>query len=288
MPRRDLASHPQVQDYLKNHKVYVSFSTSPKNLSKLLPMLRTLDLELVEKIYLALPEKYRNTQEYGPIPPEILNFTKLEIIARDQKDLGPIMKMLPAIEKVAALDPYALVISIDDDTGFPKGMVNELIYYSVLYPNAIISGAGHYAKFFGISPEEWPAQGRTTQAPFCGFGEISYCDTVEGWMGIAYKPHLVNTERIKQIAALSKACKTSDDLVISYVLAESGVERIRTVNSYFPHIHRFAFEEHEGALHKTTIETPGWSPRMSVDGFFSGSTNSARYQRCVLDIKPHP
>ncbi|MEI6791537.1 MAG: hypothetical protein WCK42_10185, partial [Myxococcaceae bacterium] len=138
MPRRDLASHPQVQDYLKNHKVYVSFSTSPKNLSKLLPMLRTLDLELVEKIYLALPEKYRNTQEYGPIPPEILNFTKLEIIARDQKDLGPIMKMLPAIEKVAALDPYALVISIDDDTGFPKGMVNELIYYSVLYPNAII------------------------------------------------------------------------------------------------------------------------------------------------------
>lgn len=277
MPKRNLSSVP--------NKVYVSFSTSPKRVSKLMPMLRTLDLEHIEKIFVALPEKYRGTEEYGRIPQELLDFPKIEIIARDQKDLGPIMKMLAAIEKIGATDPDAIVISIDDDTGFPKGAVNELIYWANLFPKAVISGAGNYAEMFGILPEEWPSVGKATSAPFCGSGEMSYCDTVEGWRGIAYRPRLVNIPRMKEVAQFSRACRTSDDLVISYVLAESGVDRIRVVNKFFPDIHRFDSNSDEGALHKIKLDIPGWKPRPSVDSKFSGTTNSERYQRCVLDIR---
>ncbi len=277
MPKRSLASVPD--------KVYISFSTSPKRVSKLMPMLKTLDLEHVEKVFVALPEKYRDTEEYGPIPEELLNFPKIEIIARDQKDLGPIMKMLPAIEKIGSTDPNAIVISVDDDVGFPKGAINELIYYANLFPKAIISGAGNYAETFGILTEEWPELGKAQKAPFCGSGEISYCDTVEGWRAIAYRPRFVNIKRMKEIARLSKACRTSDDLVISYVLAERGVDKIRVVNRFFPDIHRFEFGSEDGALHKIHLNIEGWSPRSSVDSRFSGTTNSERYQRCVLDIR---
>lgn len=279
LPKRELTSVPD--------KVYVSFTTSPDRLSKLLPMLKTLDLEHVEKVYLALPEKYRETQDYGTIPKEILDFhfPKLEIIARDKKDLGPIMKMHATIEKVGKTNPNAIVISVDDDIGFPKGAINELIFYATLFPNAVISGAGNYAETFGILPAEWPAHGKAKHAPFCGGSEISYCDTVEGWRGIAYRPRLVNLDRMKEVAQYSKACRTSDDLVISYVLAESGIEKIRIVNKFFPDIHRFEFGSGEGALHKIKLDIPGWSPRSSVDSKFSGTTNSERYQRCVLDIR---
>src|SRR3989338_6515814 len=278
MPVRDIDSHPAVKNYLQKHSVIISFTTSPERLKNLTPMLRTLDTTHVSHIWLALPKQYKNKEDYGVIPEEISKFPKLEIIARDQYDYGPITKMLPAIEKIKALDPDALVISVDDDTGFPKGMINELIYYSILHSNSIVSGAGNYVEIFGILPEEWPGLGKAQKRPFCGNAELSYCDTVEGWKAIAYKPRLVDTERMKQIAGISKACRTSDDLVISYVLAESGVEKIRITNNYFPDIHRFESGHDEGALHNIRLDIPGWSPRPSIDCKFSSTTNSERYQ----------
>jgi hypothetical protein len=277
LPKRELKSVPD--------KVYISLTTSPDRLSKLMPMLKTLDLEHIEKIFLALPEKYRDTQEYGEIPPELLNFPKLEIIAREEKDLGPIMKMYAAIDKVGKTDPNAIIISVDDDIGFPKGAINELIFHATLFPNAVVSGAGNYVETFGILSEEWPIHGKAKRAPFCGGAEISYCDTVEGWRGIAYRPRFVNLDRMKEVSQYSKACRTSDDLVISYVLAESRIEKIRVSNRFFPDIHRFEFGSGEGALHRIKLNIPGWSPRSSVDSLFSGTTNSERYQRCVLDIR---
>ncbi|MES2504642.1 MAG: hypothetical protein V4534_07180 [Myxococcota bacterium] len=274
-----------ISQLVGQQKIYISLSTSPKRLGRILPALRTLDLTHVEKIYLALPKLYRNQEAYGEIPQTLKDFPKLEIIAQDQDDLGPIMKMLPAVELVGKLDQNALVIAVDDDIGFPGGAINELIYYAILHPNAVISGWGNYAETFGILPSEWPSQGKATKAPFCGSRELSYCDTVEGWRGIVYRPRLVNTKRLREVAQLSKACRTSDDLVVSHVLAESGIEKIRVVNHFYPDIHRFEASEDDGALHKINLNIPGWSPRPSIDAKFSGTTNSERYQRCVLDIR---
>ena len=285
MPVRDIDSDPAVTSYLQKHPVIVSFTTSPERLKNLTPMLRTLDTTHVTHIWLALPKQYKNEEDYGPVPEEILKFPKLEIIARDQFDYGPITKMLPAIEKISSLDPDALVISVDDDTGFPKGMINELIYHSILHPHAVVSGAGNYVEIFGILAEEWPTGSKAKRTPFCGHADLSYCDTVEGWRAVAYKPKLVNVERMKQIVRLSKACRTSDDLVISYVLSESRVEKIRITNKYLQDIHRFDSESDKNALHLVRLNIPGWSPRPSIDARFSGTSNSERYQRCVLDIR---
>lgn len=277
MPKRKLNNTEQ--------KAYITLSTSPQRISKIIPTLKTLDLEHIERIFLALPKKYRNKEPYGPIPEAIRNFAKLEIIAEDQDDLGPIMKMLPALEKVKQINDNAIVISIDDDNGLPIGAINELIYHATLFPNAVISGAGHYIEIFGILPEEWPSQGKAKQSPLCETSQISYCDTAEGWGAIAYRPRLVNTARLRELSQLSLACRTSDDLVISYVLAESAVPKIRIANRFFPEVHRFDFGTDSSGLQKIKIDAPGWSPRPSLDAKFSRTTNSERYQRCVLDIR---
>ena len=117
-PVRDLRTSSKAMRYLEKHKVYVTMTSSPSRLGKLESTLKTLDLEHVEKVFLALPKLYRNKEPYGlkSVKPILAKDPKCEIIAQDEEDLGPIMKMLPAIERVAKLDPDALVITVDDDS----------------------------------------------------------------------------------------------------------------------------------------------------------------------------
>ncbi len=52
VPVRDLSKDKAVKDFLSNHKVYVSLTTSPTIISKISRMLETLDLTYVEKVFL--------------------------------------------------------------------------------------------------------------------------------------------------------------------------------------------------------------------------------------------
>ena len=169
-------------------------------------------------------------------------------------------------------------------------MINESIYHVAEYPGTIFSGWGNYVELHGIIASEWPKEGKAYKSPLCGSGPFTYCDTVEGWRGIAYRPRLVNTNRLRELANISKACRTSDDIVISYVLAESGYDKVRINNKYNRNFVQFKSNYDPGALHKVKIEKPGWTPRKSVDNFYGwsqNSTNPERYQRCVLDIIEH-
>ncbi len=286
MPSENLFAYAPTRLYLQKHKVYVSYTTSPERLRDSIWMLRTLDLLYVEKIFLAIPKLYRNKDPYPEIPPEILNFPKLEVIAQDQEDLGPIMKILPAIEKVRPLDPDAIVISVDDDIGYQKGTFGQLIKYAVLYPDAIIAAAASYAELFGIKPYEWPHDDMTRKAPYCGNIGLSYCNIVEGYRGIAYKPRLFNSNKMAEMTRSSKSCRTSDDLVISYVLALDKIPRIRIANDFVYDVHRFDFGEDGNALHKAPkSKADNWNPNWSWEAMIASTTHSERYQRCVYEYK---
>lgn len=289
MPKEDILAIPAVKSYLEKHKVYISLTSSPDRLPEIIWMLKTLDLEHVEKIYLALPEKYKNKEPYGPIPAEIEHFPKLEIIARHERDIGPATKIFYALKLVAERDPDAIVISLDDDTGLPWGGVSQLIKYAVLYPDAVVGGSGRYAKLFGISHEEgeWPDDAMTQKAPYCGHGEVSYCNVLEGYKGIAYKPRLLNIGQVAKLAEISKSCLASDDLVISYVLALNHVDRIRISHPvYFYQVNQFSVGFKPGALHKMpNAYTDGWKPRWSWANAVGVSLTADRYQRCGHEIK---
>lgn len=284
-PKEDILAIPQVATYLGKHKVYISFTTSPERIHNAIWMLKTLDLENVDEILLALPALYKNKHPYGIIPSEIINFPKLKVIAQDREDIGPATKILYALAEVAKTDPDAIVISLDDDTGLPFGGVGQLIKHAVLYPDAVVGGAGRYIGLYGIQHHEWLADSMTEKAPYCSHGELSYCHVLEGYKGIAYKPRLVDVDRAIDLAKASKHCLTSDDLVISYHLAERKIERIRIANPFYYKVGQFGFGFQGDALHNIKSDYPdGWAPRSSWAGLVGVGNTAERYQRCVYDL----
>lgn len=239
-PVEDILANPKVAAHVSQHKTYVSLTTSPKRLSKIHWALKTLDLTYVDTIYLALPEKYKDKEEYGPTDRLEKMFPKLKIIRR-KIDLGPIMKLLPAVEEVQALgDLEARVITIDDDTAYPKGMIGQLIKESVL-KNAVIAGSGEHSANFGLHPY-WPQTNSIVPA----------IDIVEGFGGVAYPAKYVDVDRTTKVSQMGtgKVCLTSDDVTISWVLAENRVPRFTIKNQFFPGVRQFDFGFEGDALHQ--------------------------------------
>lgn len=272
-PREDIRKIPRVREFLAKHKIYISMTTSPKRIGKIVYVLKTLNLDVVEKIFVALPQKYRDTDAYV-IPEELKNFPKVEIL-QGGEDLGPIMKLLPATKSVKALgDANAIVVTVDDDTGYHPDLLGQLIKNAIIYDVAIGS-KGVNIDFWNISREIWP-QG-TDSRPGCYSGfDVSYCDVFEGYGSIAYPVKWVDVELLTLLSKVSKACKTSDDYVISFGLAWSGAPRALLTNTSFGDgIFQFAYGFEEDALHRGS----GF-----LEAASSGSSLVARYQQCARDL----
>ena len=120
---------------------------------------------------------------------------------------------------------------------------------------------------------------------------MSYCNILEGYKGIAYKPRLVDTKAIRRLSKISTACLLSDDFIISYVLAANKVDRIRISNFYFNKVNQFKFGFQGDALHKApNLYLDDWSPRWSWGSSVGVTETSHRYQRCAyeLNANSHP
>jgi len=272
-PVRDISKITKIKNFLKNHEVHISLTTSPLRLPKILAVLATLDTTYVKNINVVLPKKYgKNKESYDQNDiDKISKYPKVNII-RTEKDYGPITKMLPVIRQVN--DPKSIIISVDDDVGYPIGMVNEFIYQKVVkYPNAVI---------------ESPDEGQNFRNDISNFNKLfprkkankPYADLVEGWLGVAYSKKLVNDKEMEIIADLSKECLLSDDLVISYVLAKHNVPVVKVNNKYLGLQLSYNYGAGDDALHKG-----GGTGNVAKVGSFSDDFNKEKYEICLYDIK---
>jgi hypothetical protein len=203
-------------------------------------------LSVPEKVFVTIPLRYKNTESYDLAEIEKLKqySPKIEIL-RPETDLGPIMKLLPAAETVQKIPTGTLrkiIVTFDDDIGYPAGLPEQLLILAAKHPTAAVSGAGADGAVFGI--ENFP---NTHSA--CQHSGISHCDMVEGWQGIAYPAELINTKLMREMA-VRPGCRGSDDLVISYVLAVSKVQRLKVHNQYTANLLPFKHgEDTSDALH---------------------------------------
>jgi len=262
----------RIDDFLKNHSVVITLTTSPLRLAKITAVLATLDFTNITKINVVLPKEYGAKKEtYPEIPTELVNFPKVNIVRIDT-DLGPITKMLPTLVKESE-DKQAIVISIDDDVAYPMGMINELIYQKVVkYPNAVLS-MGTSMPFFSEVKEMkkyWPE--RKQKRPMC--------DIVEGWSSVLYSPNVVNTGCMEKVSQLSRKCLLSDDFVISYVLAESKIKRVLINNRYAFNPAPYNYGAGEDALHAGRDLGEGKKKYIAHDD----AINFEKYTQCLQDI----
>src|SRR3989338_4598013 len=116
-PRENILQYSEVENYLKKYKVYISMTTSPSRISYVADLLKVIDLEYIDTVFLALPEHYGPTNEEYVIPKDLKEFPKLHIL-RFPKDYGPISKLVPAALKLQN-QPEAILITIDDDYAMP-------------------------------------------------------------------------------------------------------------------------------------------------------------------------
>ena len=265
---RNLEKYPEILKYLSKHKVYCTLTSSPERLKKSQKVLRQiLKSPYISKIYINLPQKYRDKEKYKKRDIKYIEDISPKIsIKRIGKDIGPISKILPTLSRIR--DKKALIISIDDDVHYPKALINELIYYSVKYPKIIWGGAGFS---FGdmediIGREKWPEK-RKPRFP--------YVDVIEGWGGIAYKKSFLDIPKIRKLLKKGKVCKLSDDLVISYVLSKKKIKRKVVSNKYFSgneDVKPLSYGLGKGALHQGS----------GIGGIEEGvDANMIKYRDCL-------
>lgn len=268
---KNKSSIRKLKYFLNNHPVVVTMTTSPIRLPKITAVLAMLDIEYITQINVVLPMQYGAKNEvYNNIPNDLLTFPKVKIV-RIEKDMGPITKMLPVIKDSS--DRKAIVISIDDDIGYPMGMIKELIYQKVIkHPKAVITMGTSMGFYGGIKnmKKYWPE--RHQKRPFV--------DLVEGWSSILYMPNLVNTECMSEIANLSRKCLLSDDFVISFVLALNKVEKVIVNNRYAFNPHPFTYGTGEDALHAGRDLGEGKKKYIANDD----TINFEKYSACLENI----
>lgn len=207
----------EVRKFLLHHSVYVSLTTTPKRIKKIHKTLETLDLRNVDEILLAIPERYSKNNEPYDIPKSLVKqFPKLKILPL-KDDLGPISKLIPAVEYAKSIDEEAIVITIDDDVAYPFSLVNELIYQT-LTTNAVVGTIvdDNLSKDYSWSEQKqgFDISRFVHSKMFWKHLGLRKRDIVIGFGGMAYQVKMLDTDKMVKISQLGKPCFQSDDLVI--------------------------------------------------------------------------
>jgi hypothetical protein len=222
--------------HAKRIRVYISLTTNPKRLSTLHYVLQTIDMRLVNNVFLTLPRKFRGEQTYN-IPRELANrFRKLRFLSIDH-DIGPTGKILPLVQFLNSTmssceNEASVIISIDDDNVYDGSMVSTLVYYSLKCGvNCAIGASSQPVRFWNISSVGYPTQSahHTDQVEFSH--DCRHTEVLEGFAGIAYRPWYFDLKLFFSIVfatdrSLYKSCLLSDDMFINFVLSYSNVSLI--------------------------------------------------------------
>ena len=285
-PMRVLTDH--TKEYLKQHKVYASMTTSPERFKNVHHVIETLDLEKLEKVFISIPKYFKNNahQTYDQKIIDDLKARfgdKIQFI-RPDFDLGPITKIIPAIEALKSRDPDAILISVDDDIGYPRGMVGELATFMSYHPGAVASSSGQDLEFwkiprFGFKEQE----GKTCDQRYQYGKPYSRCDVIEGFGSVAYRPRDIDTQLMRKLSQIpgingKRSCRLSDDLVISFVLALSQISRYRVNSKYLnvQQVRPFVYGLGTDALHN--------GAGMDAVDTSELDLNAQKYRQCYRDL----
>lgn len=213
-------------------RIVATYTTLPSRYEVLERSIQTLKNQSVplQAIYVTLPKKARRLNQEYPEPPESLK--KLCTIVRSDTDYGPLTKIYGAL--VSESDPNTVIISCDDDVGFPSNFVETLLKHHQARPQVAICGTGallgngmyllsivstvkpftHWRRFTGFSI---PSKGRKI-------------DLVFGVAGVLYTRGMFPKksdlyEDLLEYALRDDDIFHNDDILISGYLCKKGIAR---------------------------------------------------------------
>jgi hypothetical protein len=223
----------------KRKPVIISITTLPSKIETIKYTLSSILSQScrVDEIRLYLPEKTRKGQHY--IIPKWLK--KLEDtlqyfkIRRCQKDWGPGTKIIPALLDEKNNDVY--IIYLDDDIVYHRNTVETLVSYSNIYPKCAIANSTASSSNYS-SVYKTPIK------------------ILEGFSGVIVRPSFFNLEKLLSVENYPDVLVFNDDVYISGLLCENGIERIstsqqRSIPYYYEFINGYIFRSNQVSLSST-------------------------------------
>ena len=205
----------RVKQALKNHptNVIVSLTTTPYRINKIKLVLDSISKQSIKptKIYLNVPWKFKRDNSDYIIPEWLKSYPG--IIINRTKDYGPATKLLATLEKER--DPTSIIITVDDDTLYPKHVVRDLVgqyLFDDSVKNSVITDLGINLLYF-LDTDLY-------------FNKVMCANCQSGLLvgisGVAYKREFFKEDIFSLMENVPTSCFLSDDLMISaYVLANN-------------------------------------------------------------------
>ena len=132
-------------------------------------------------------------------------------LLRRADDLGPVMKILPALE--VETDPDTLLITVDDDVLYPLDTISVLQRAAHTHPESAFGSRGF--NFTNIGQHLEPVRGNHTS-----------CHVLQGYGACAYRRRHFDIDRLHfSLASEPKEFRFSDDVILSNHIASRGVSR---------------------------------------------------------------
>ena len=217
-PSLALESDAQVKAFLSRHNLYVCMTTIPERIATLAEILAVLDLSLVKQVRIHIPQQCMRSSAPYVLPQALVSMDKVKIVPM-VKDLGPLAKLVPAIEDLQVQDPDAALIVIDDDVIYPKGMITAYAHTLAKHPRAVSATMparlqqedANPPYSYQLSPRAWAQKADHMQL------------MVQGTGSYAFLLSQIDGDWLKQAAHLALShqwmdCLWSDDLLISMAL----------------------------------------------------------------------
>jgi hypothetical protein len=211
---------------LRNEHIVVSLTTTPYRIGKMAKYLQAIIEQNVkiDNIYLCVPHKFkRNNLEYN-IPDFISQNKKITILRTE--DYGPGTKLLGVLETVK-LPPKTIIITLDDDTPYPKNLILELAYKAYQNPDKAVGLSGGDPAYDqdGFLDEKYPLGLHKRNM------KENSMSVLLGYAGIAYRVEFLD-EKVFDIVNSDPGCIYGDDFYMSFYLAQKNIERINVKNRF--------------------------------------------------------
>lgn len=211
---------------LRHETIVVSLTTTPHRINNLRETIVSLRAQnaSIKTIYINIPYIFKRDNTAYVIPHWLSDDKHITILRGD--DYGPATKILGTL-KHANLEPDTIIISVDDDSYYPKNLVLQLAYKALHNPrNAIgICGTNIDYNVNGIAA----ANSR---------GGLIYVNddnvlvsALQGVSGIAYRRSFFD-DTVFDVITAPRECINSDDLYLSFYLARHNIARQTLKNRY--------------------------------------------------------
>ena len=208
---------------IPEHTVIMSVSTSPMRLANLIVTVQYhIDTGMMPSsvsLHIQIPWIFERTGEKYPV---IISPHAQILLHYGVVDDGPATKLLGAIEYLQRTNKSRIVITVDDDIIYSRGLV-EAHWLSFKSNGYSVSGLTHPPKEQG-EPKCMRKLRESARRNVAKTSDTVDGSFVEGFASVAYPSHLIDVKDIRRLISYKEgSCRKSDDWAISTSLIRTNV-----------------------------------------------------------------